>query len=303
MLAETLDALRLQTAIPAELIVVDTSDSDATERMLAEHYPEVMLVRHAAGPRNMSWSRNQGIYAGAAPIVAFLDDDSIVEPQWLAEIIRAYQDNPEAGGVGGRIIEGLASPVVLPRDQKVTWVDRLGMTHGNFNALTEGVVNAGHLKGCNMSFRRTVLARIGNFDEAYNGPVRDETDVCVRVVQAGYPLLYNPSATVEHKGYTLYTQKRIQLETVSSGYIVARLDGYYVAKNFGLHAWFAWYLQDCYRNFGRAAKISGMVFARAVLSLAGGIGGFVQALRRERQLVEPPAAQSSALATEPALSE
>ena len=277
MLAETLDALRLQTVSPAEIIVVDTSDNEATQQMLAEHYPEVRPVVHPFGPRNMSWSRNQGIQAGRAPIVAFLDDDSIAEPQWVAEIARAYEENPEAGGVGGRIIEGLASPVVLAAGQKVTWIDHRGMTHGNFNTLTDGIVETGHLKGCNMSFRRAVLTQIGNFDEAYNGPVRDETDVCVRVTQAGYMLLFNPNATVEHKGFTLYAQKRVQIETVQSGFLVARLDGYYVAKNFGAKTWLAWYLHNGSHTFARAIKISYMVFARAVLSFGGGVTGFLQA--------------------------
>ena len=303
MVAETLDALRLQTVSPAEIIVVDTSECDATHFMLTERYPEVIQVTHKAGPRNMSWSRNQGILAGQAQIVSFLDDDSIAEPQWVSEIARAYTENPSAGGVGGRIIEGLASPVVLPAGQKVTSVDRLGMTHGNFNALTPGIAEAGHLKGCNMSFRRTVLAEIGNFDEAYNGPVRDETDVCVRIVQAGYLLFYNPDAAVQHQGYTLYAQRRIQLESVSSGYSVGRLDSYYVAKNFGGCAWVAWYLRSFFRDFGRAAKISGLVFARAVLSTAGGLAGFVQAMRREEHSAKLPPTHAPSLTVEQAASE
>lgn len=285
MLAETLDALRLQTMPPAEIIVVDTSDSDATHQMLTQRYPEVTPIIHPAGPRNMSWSRNQGIQAGRAPIVAFLDDDSIAEPQWLTEIVRAYEENPDVGGVGGRIIEGIATPTVLAAGQKVTWIDHLGMTRGSFNALTKGIVEAEHLKGCNMSFRRRVLTKIGNFDEAYNGPVRDETDVCVRVAQAGYRLLYNPDATVEHKGFTLYTQKRVQIESVQSGFLVARLDGYYVAKNFGAKTWLAWYLHANLHAFARAIKISCMVFARVLLSSGGGPVGLVQALSREHHYV------------------
>lgn len=282
ILCQALDALRLQTIAPAETIVVDTSENEDTTQMLREHYPEVTPVAHPSGPRNMAWSRNQGIQAGTAPVVAFLDDDSIAEPQWLAEIARAYAEHPDVGGVGGRIIEGLAEPVILSAGQKVSTINRYGMTRANFNARSEGIVVAEHLKGCNMSFRRAVLAQIGNFDEAYNGPVRDETDVCVRIRQAGYPLVYNPEATVEHKGFTLFAQKRVQLESVGSGFLVSRLDGYYVAKNFGTGAWLAWYLQSSIRGFAHSAKVTYMAFARAALGLGGGPVGLVQALRRER---------------------
>lgn len=285
MLRQALDALRIQTVSPVEIIVVDTSDTDATAEMLVASYPEVTHVYYAMGPRNMAWSRNQGIQAGQAPIVAFLDDDSIAEPQWAAGIIRAYSNDLTIGGAGGRIIEGLDAPVSIPRGQKVATIDMYGIPQANFNALTDGIVEVDHLKGCNMSFRRDVLAQNGNFDEAFNGSVRDETDVCVRVRKAGYRLAYNPDATVEHKGFTLFAHKRIQLESVASGYPVARLDGYYVAKNFGVGAWANWYVRFNARAFGRAFKVNYMAFARAFLGLTGGVTGLAQAVRRKSRTV------------------
>lgn len=300
ILCQALNALKVQTVAPVEIIVVDTSDTEATAEILAANYPEVIHVYHPMGPRNMAWSRNQGIRAGQALIVAFLDDDSIAEPQWAAEIVRAYGNDSTIGGAGGRIIEGLETPLSIPLGQKVATIDRYGRPQANFNALTDGIVEVDHFKGCNMSFRRDVLALTGNFDEAFNGSVRDETDVCVRLRQAGYRLVYNPDATVEHKGFTLFAHKRVQLESVGSGYPVARLDGYYVAKNFGIGAWAHWYTWSNIRAFCRAFKVNYMAFARAFLGLGGGVTGLVQAVRRKPRVIgnDAPANMARSIAPE-----
>lgn len=281
MLRQTLMALGRQMTAPLETLVVDTSAADALPWMITNEFPLVRVMHIPDGPRCMPWSRNQGIAETKGEIIAFLDDDALAEPQWLAEIVRAYGDDPSIGGVGGRVIEGLnLGGTVRNSGDPVAFFDKYGLPHADFNSITDDIIEVGHLKGCNMSFRRTALAAVDGFDEYYSGIAhREETDLCIRVRRSGYRLLYNPQATVEHKTYSLYTDRRMVLERVGSGFPGARLDGYYIAKNFGARAWVRWYVRSNAYALARAIKATCMAFTRALFSVGGGVAGLASALR------------------------
>lgn len=283
MIRQTLSALMRQTMLPTEVLVVDTSPSNAIPAMICVEFPSVKLLHLPNGPRCMPWSRNQGIKAADGEIIAFLDDDALAEPQWLAEITRTYDEDMMIGGVGGRVIEGVdlgGNP--KGAGEAVATLTRQGIPRADFNSVTDRPVEIEHMIGCNMSFRRSALIEVGGFDEYYDGTaIREETDTCVRVRRAGYRLLYNSQAVVDHKMISLLTHRRVQIESVKSGFPVAQMEGYYVAKNFGVAAWLSWYLQSNFHAFARAIKITHMAFARAALGLGGGPVGLVQALKHK----------------------
>lgn len=284
MLRQTLCALLRQTLSPLEILVVDTTPSDIIPALIATEFPKVRILHRPDGPRCMPWSRNEGIKATNGEVVAFLDDDAIAEPQWLAEIVDAYGDDVAIGGVGGRIIEGVdLGGNKRETGKEVAASNRFGFPVADFDSITPYPVEVDHFRGCNMSFRRSALMAISGFDEGYDATAkREESDVCLRIRRAGFRLLYNSRATVDHKTFSLVARKRVLVENVISGWPDARLDGYYVAKNLGVVAWVTWYLHSNVYAFARAIKITYMVFTRATLGLGGGTAGLIQALRRER---------------------
>jgi len=283
MIRQTLSALMQQTALPVEIVVVDTSTLSAIPVMINAEFPSVRCVHIPDGPRCMPWSRNEGIKATNGEVVAFLDDDAIAEPQWLGEIAQTYGEDATIGGVGGRVIQGVdlgGNPKEI--GESVATLNWKGFPRADFNCVTKQAVEIEHMIGCNMSFRRSTLIAVGGFDEYYAGTaIREETDVCVRVRRAGYRLLYNSQAVVDHKMISLLTHRRVQIESVKSGFPVARMEGYYVAKNFGVAAWLSWYLQSNIHALARATKITYMAFARAALGLGGGPVGLVQAFKHK----------------------
>ena len=83
-------------------------------------------------------------------------------------------------------------------------VDRIGRLtadgelHGYFAADPGRTIEVDHVMGCNMSFRRDVLALLGGFREDYPGisGVREDSDMCVRVRQRGYKIMFAPQAAM-----------------------------------------------------------------------------------------------------------
>jgi glycosyltransferase involved in cell wall biosynthesis len=88
----------------AEVVVIDNATTDETPALLAEferrHAPLLRVVRE---PRlGLSTARNRGLGEAQGGVVAFLDDDAVPHPGWLAALCRPYQDGRVAC-VGGRI--------------------------------------------------------------------------------------------------------------------------------------------------------------------------------------------------------
>jgi glycosyltransferase involved in cell wall biosynthesis len=97
-IAECLDAI-LATDYPAdrrEILVVDNGSTDGTAALI-----QSKPVRYLhESKRGVSNARNRGIAESSGEILAFVDADCLVEPQWLSELVRPFED-PEVGSVGG----------------------------------------------------------------------------------------------------------------------------------------------------------------------------------------------------------
>ncbi len=183
--------LERQTRPPDEVLVIDQSArEDARVAGYAAARPGIRY--HRIPERGLPNARNVGARLAIGEVVLFQDDDGLPDP----DLVRVHAENyadPTVAGVGGRILGGY---------------DGNGGAVGLFNPCAGTVVrNFGadarrdveHLPGGNMSFRREVFERIGGFDKAYGGSaIGEETDFCLRARRAGFRLVYDSRAAVDH---------------------------------------------------------------------------------------------------------
>src|SRR6266702_7141981 len=99
-----LEALKHQEQPPAAVIVVVDHNPRLLGALRADH-PQLAVVPND-GQRGLSGARNSGVALVGTPVVAFLDDDAVPEPDWVGRLARAYQaaDGYPVLGVGGAII-------------------------------------------------------------------------------------------------------------------------------------------------------------------------------------------------------
>lgn len=204
-----------------EVCVVHGPTEDGTRELLAE-YAGRIKVAHTT-ERNLSVSRNIGIALAAGEIVAFIDDDSLPEPEWLKDLAAAYAD-PYVGGAGGLVYDHLGTDF----QARYTTVDRLARPKIDWDIpVTQFslpfTANIPHLLGANSSFRRDSLLAVGGFDEEYDYYL-DESDVAVRLVDAGWTIATVDGAYVHHKFLPS------SMRSVERGYRVLRT-WYSVLKN------------------------------------------------------------------------
>jgi glycosyltransferase involved in cell wall biosynthesis len=197
VLGEAIDSLRAQTLSPHEVVLV----VDHAPELLDEArglWPDVEVVPNRE-KQGLSGARNTGVAEASGEVVAFLDDDAIARPDWLARLAGAYAD-PNVLGAGGTVrprwVEG--KPGWFPPE--FDWV--VGCTHSGMPRELSPVRN---LVGANMSFRRQPLLDVGGFSHDLGRvgtlPVGcEETDLSIRVHQRwpGAEILYDPAAAVDH---------------------------------------------------------------------------------------------------------
>lgn len=182
-----------------ELVVVaDQAGVQAiTEMGLADH---VKLA--AYNKANISIARNLGLARAAGGIVAYIDDDAVPEPSWLCRLTEPFAD-PGVAATGGYVLGRDGITLQWGADGGARAVDRCGDTVAldapgddpfepdpppGFAVKTEGT---------NCAFRRNLLARLGGFDPAFRYYL-DETDVNLRIADAGGRTVLVPRALVHH---------------------------------------------------------------------------------------------------------
>ena len=191
-------SIRRQTLQPDQIIVVADHNPPLRDRVQAE-LPGILAVPNHE-ERGLSGARNSGIGAASGDIIAFLDDDAVAEPNWLAALQRAYADE-HVLGVGGAIrpIWQDGQPRWFP--EEFLWV--VGCSYAGMPTAASPVRN---MIGANMSFRRRVFFDIGGFRTGIGRVGKrplgcEETELCIRVLQR-WPdgiILYEPSACVGHR--------------------------------------------------------------------------------------------------------
>ena len=179
-----------------EIVVVNGPSTDHTTQVLAK-FPDRIKVLDCP-VRNLSISRNIGIAAAAGELVAFIDDDALPEPEWLRQLAAGYGD-PKVGATGGKVYDHTGYNF----QYQYSTADRLGNAQWQLSEPTPelncpGSTRFPYLQGTNTSFRRSALIEIGGFDEEFEFYL-DETDVCLRMGDAGYLVRQLPDAYVHHK--------------------------------------------------------------------------------------------------------
>jgi glycosyltransferase involved in cell wall biosynthesis len=186
----------------AEVLVVDNASTDQTAGMLAALRRQAPALRVAVEPElGLSAARNRGLAEARGQVIAYLDDDAVPRPGWLAAL-RAPYAAPRIASVGGRVLLRFPSP-------PPSWLTPA--FHGALSAFDlgdrplrlRGRSGLPFPTGANISFRVADARRLGGFSPLV-GPrgrrplVHDETDLCARIDRAGGEIHYAPAAIVDH---------------------------------------------------------------------------------------------------------
>jgi GT2 family glycosyltransferase len=183
-----------------ELILVLGPTSDDSREKIARSGIPCRVID--CPERNLSVSRNLGLAAATGEFVAFLDDDASPCDGWLEALLEPLVRCPSAGASAGFALDGagrrfLTRYVVADRLGRSTWWEEE-------EEAREHIAQAGPDRafltatGCNMAFRRDRVLTFGGFDPFY-AYFLEETDLVLRLHEAGHPCLPCPGSVVRHR--------------------------------------------------------------------------------------------------------
>lgn len=231
LLYNTLNKFLDEESIDFEIIVVDQSKTknlqivDLAEKKIGK------IKYYNIEKRGLPHARNFGISKANGDFVIFCDDDVIPHPGFITNHIKNYKDLKVAG-VGGR--------VVLKNERDVRLSKRIGIFRefdcvfiDNFNGIKKRYID--HAQGCNMSFRKNLLIKVGGFDERFGGSAHlEETDLCIRLKRLGYKMVFEPKAELLH------------LKDSAGG---CRAENYYQWFYWFSHNYMLFFLKNCKLTF------------------------------------------------------
>ena len=147
---------------------------------------------------NISAARNLGLEQAAGDIVAFIDDDAVPEPSWLRHLIAPFVDSQVAAAGGyARGRNGISFQSTAQSVDACGYHSALDMGGDNARIFDGSKGRAIKTEGTNCAFRRDVLMDMGGFDPAFAFYL-DETDVNLRMAEAGAKTAIVPLAQVHH---------------------------------------------------------------------------------------------------------
>jgi len=167
-----------------EVIVVDNGCIDDTKEMVKTLFNKVLLICEKR--KGASFARNTGSKRAKGSIIAYTDDDCIVETDWLKNLISGFISE-EIGGVGGPVFH--LNPELMPEK---LWCYRTSpLDLGNRKRYVEFLITG------NLAIRSELFKKI-KFDESLVFHSSEDIDFTRSITESGYKLLYVPNAKVYH---------------------------------------------------------------------------------------------------------
>lgn len=145
---------------------------------------------------SLTKARNYGILKAHSPTyILFVDDDVLVEPDFIERHVAAFTDKAVGAVVGRVIVPGLKVVAATAPVGRISW---MGAFIDNYSS--ERPQDAFNFIGCNFSLRASVLPRTGGFEELFMGnALREDSDMAVRVIKAGFRIRFVPEAKLIHR--------------------------------------------------------------------------------------------------------
>ena len=201
-LAACLSALAAQRCqAPWEVVVVDDGSPEPLDSIAEAFHERLDLRIERQGNAGPARARNRGVAVARGRFIAFTDDDCLPEPDWLGALLRREALAPGAM-VGGTTINGLDGELFASASQLI-----VDLVYDHFNADPS---RATFLASNNILCSRERFEAIGGFDVTFPRAGAEDRDFCDRWKTAGWPLIWEPAARIEHR-HTQSLRKFIDL--------------------------------------------------------------------------------------------
>ena len=183
-----------------EFELVDQSDNDETQRAVQRFLSDPRMRHVRSDARGASRGRNLGISLTTAPLIAITDDDCMVPPEWVTEMMRPFDEDPRVGVVFCNVdpvpVEelGMTPQIQFPECKTLVTPE-----DGWASARRRSVLGAG------MAVRRSAILALGGFDDLLGPgssfPSGEDNDLMWRALARNWSVHHTNRTAVLHDGF------------------------------------------------------------------------------------------------------
>jgi GT2 family glycosyltransferase len=237
----------------AQIIVVDNGSADDSVEAIGRRFPGAVLVRNQKN-RGIAGGRNDGIKVATGGVLLFLDVDTVVRPGAIDAMLETLAQH-QVGVVGPRL-QGASGALQYSCRLFPTLPGKLArrfplrpLQHWSYREELlwwnhEDERDVDYVLGACQMVRRGVIEMVGGYEKSYfYGP--DDVDFCLRAQLAGWRVVYQPRAVIEHAERRVTRRLRINLFVLRHGVALV----HYFVKNHYLFS-----RRGLYRRIAAARK-------------------------------------------------
>ncbi|EDX85742.1 glycosyl transferase, group 2 family protein [Synechococcus sp. PCC 7335] len=290
-----LDAISQLDYPQLDVLVVDNApQTEATKALIAADYPQVRYVQEP-NP-GLDWARNRAILEAKGEIIAYTDDDVVVDAGWVKAIAQVFENENVMA------VTGLVVPYELETEAQVLFEAYGGFGKGfdyqeywvpDGQPIPWWMTGAGQYgTGANMAYRRSIFKEIGGFDPALDvGTVTNgggDLEMFFRVVESNNLLAYVPTAMVRHCHRRSYEKLKTQIASNGIGFyaywacgMACYPESFFQFLTIGLYWFVSWHLRRAWISFKHPTKVPAeLVWAE----LKGSFVGLFRYAKARRQV-------------------
>jgi GT2 family glycosyltransferase len=183
-------------------VVADNGSTDDSAAYVRERFPQVQLIEFG---QNWGFAEgyNHALAAIEQPWVVMLNNDAVLDPKWLENLLAVAEREPRAVILGGKLLfsgEGIPGPLIQSAGARFT--DSGAAFEIGWGETDRGQYDrpalVGSIPGAALLIKRSVFFELGGFDADYFAYLED-VDLCWRAWLAGYQVRYAPEAVAYHQ--------------------------------------------------------------------------------------------------------
>jgi GT2 family glycosyltransferase len=215
---DCLDSLFAQTYKDFSVLIIDNGSTDDTVQIISERYPQLRVVKHKT---NLGFAKahNQAIHWTEGDYVLVLNQDIVLEPEFLNNLVYFLDTNPEVGAVSGKLLK-------LQDKQKTNYIDSLGLKISTKHQVVD--IGAGEMdeaqydaieevfgvSGAAPMYRRSALKSVQYKNEFFDEDFfsyKEDVDLSYRLRYAGWKIYKVPLAVAYHNRSVVAPQNEMTL--------------------------------------------------------------------------------------------
>lgn len=195
-----------------ETIVIDNASTDGTSEMISGDFPDVITIENKEN-RGFAAANNQGIEKSQGQYILLLNPDTILHSGSLDLLINFMDRNEDVGACGPKLLNADGTvqrsvrrfPTFRAALYRHTILNLVGLFRGQYRKwlmkdFTYDVqADVCQLMGAALLIRNSIIRQVGAMDEAFF-MYFEEVDLCYRIRQAGWRIVFNPEVVITHIG-------------------------------------------------------------------------------------------------------